>query len=71
MPISKRLVPDFSLVVSHMVLFEMDDFGNSFDLDLVVPAFIFAIEEDGEIVWNANNWGHVRFRDIEVRQINT
>ena len=54
-----------------MVLFEMDDFGNSFDLDLVVPAFIFAIEEDGEIVWNANNWGHVRFRDIEVRQINT
>ena len=54
-----------------MVLFEMDDFGNSVDLDLVVPAFIFAIEEDGEIVWNANNWGHVRFRDIEVRQINT
>ena len=54
-----------------MVLFEMDDFGNSFDFDLVVPAFIFAIEEDGEIVWNANNWGHVRFRDIEVRQINT
>ena len=53
-----------------MVLFEMDDFGNSFDLDLIVPAFIFAIEEDGEIVWNTNNWGHVRFRDIEVKQIN-
>ena len=51
-----------------MVLFELDDFGNSFDLDLVVPAFRFAIEEDGEIVWNTNNWGHVRFPDIEVKQ---
>jgi lipopolysaccharide transport system ATP-binding protein len=52
---------------ADMVLFELDDFGNSFDLDLVVPAFVFAIEEDGEIVWNTNNWGHVRFPDIQVK----
>ena len=53
---------------ADMVLFELDDFGNSFDLDLVVPAFVFAIEEDGEIVWNTNNWGHVRFPDLKVEE---
>ena len=54
---------------ADMVLFELDEFGNSFDLDLVVPAFMFAIEEDGEIVWNTTNWGHVRFPDIEVNPL--
>lgn len=49
-----------------LVLFEMDEFGNSFDQDLVAPAFMFSVEKDGEIVWNTSNWGHVRFPDINV-----
>ena len=44
----------------------------AYNLDMSMQKDIYArTEEDGEIVWNANNWGHVRFRDIEVRQINT
>ena len=52
---------------ADMVLFEIDDFGNSFDQDVVVSTFVFAIEEDNGVVWNTNNWGHVRFPDIKVQ----
>lgn len=44
-----------------MVLFETDDFGNSFDEELLLPAFYFEVQEREEIVWNQANWGHIRF----------
>ena len=54
---------------ADMVLFEIDEFGNSFDQDLVISSFAFSIEEDKEIVWNTNTWGHVRFPDIQVQDL--
>ena len=54
---------------ADMVLFEIDEFGNSFDQDLVISSFAFSIEEDKEIVWNTNTWGHVRFPDIQVQEL--
>lgn len=51
----------------RMVLFEIDEFGNSFDQDLLSPAFVFQIEDEEKIVWNTNKWGHVKFPDIRVK----
>lgn len=53
---------------AYMVLFEMDEFGNSFDQDLLLPACVFSIEDEKGIVWNPNAWGHVRFSNISVIQ---
>ena len=44
-----------------MVLFEKDDCGNSFDQELLLPAFYFEVQQPEEIVWNQSNWGHIRF----------
>ena len=44
-----------------MVLFEKDDCGNSFDQELLLPAFYFEVQEPEDIVWNQANWGHIRF----------
>ena len=49
-----------------MVLFELDEFGNSFDQDLILPIFDFDIQEEEGIVWNPNTWGHIRFPDIKL-----
>jgi len=49
-----------------MVLFEKDSFGNSYDQDLILPAFSFIIQENSGIVWNGNNWGHVRFENASA-----
>lgn len=49
-----------------MVLFEIDDVGNSYDHDLLLPAFFFEVQQPEDIVWNQTNWGHVRFPDAEV-----
>ena len=44
-----------------LVLFEVDEFGNSYDLDLLLPAFRFEVEDSADIVWNTSAWGHIRF----------
>lgn len=49
-----------------MVLFERDDFGNSFDHDLVLPAFVFEVREPEKVVWNNKHWGHIRFPEATV-----
>lgn len=49
-----------------MVLFEMDEFGNSHDLDLLLPAFRFEINGDDGIVWNHQAWGHIKFLNASV-----
>ncbi len=54
-----------------MVLFEMDDVGNSYDQELLLPAFFFEVQQREDIVWNQSSWGHVRFPDAEVRFENT
>ncbi|MBQ3194496.1 MAG: ABC transporter ATP-binding protein [Oscillospiraceae bacterium] len=54
-----------------MVLFEIDEFGNSYDQELLLPAFFFEVQEREDIVWNQSNWGHVRFPDAEIRVENT
>ena len=38
-----------------------DDCGNSFDQELLLPAFYFEVQEPEDIVWNQANWGHIRF----------
>lgn len=54
-----------------MVLFEKDDFGNSFDQELLLPAFLFELQEPEKVVWNHSNWGHIRFPDAVVKPLNT
>lgn len=53
-----------------MVLFETDYFGNSFDQELLLPAFYFEVQEREEIVWNQANWGHIRFPQAAVKPWN-
>ena len=52
-----------------MVLFEMDDVGNSYDQELLLPAFFFEVQQPEDIVWNQTTWGHVRFPDAEVTEL--
>ena len=49
-----------------MVLFEKDDCGNSFDQELLLPAFYFEVQEPEDIVWNQTNWGHIRFPEASA-----
>ena len=49
-----------------MVLFEKDDCGNSFDQELLLPAFNFEVQQAEDIVWNQANWGHIRFPDAAL-----
>ncbi|MBO7253352.1 MAG: ABC transporter ATP-binding protein [Oscillospiraceae bacterium] len=53
-----------------MVLFQIDEFGNSFDEELLLPAFFFEVADGGDIVWNNSNWGHIRFPDARVEPVN-
>ncbi|MDD5864112.1 MAG: polysaccharide ABC transporter ATP-binding protein [Firmicutes bacterium] len=52
-----------------LVLFELDEFGNSFDQELLLPAFRMEVQGMEDIVWNAKSWGHFRFRDAEVTAV--
>lgn len=52
-----------------LVLFEIDDVGNSYDQDLLVPAFFFEVQQPEDIVWNQTTWGHVRFPDAEITEL--
>ena len=51
-----------------MVLFEIDEFGNSYDEELLLPAFFFEVQENEDIVWNQSTWGHIRFPDVIVEE---
>ena len=53
---------------ADMVLFESDEFGNSFDEELLLPAFFFEIQDGGDIVWNNSNWGHIRLPDAVITE---
>ena len=53
------------------VLFEIDDVGNSYDEELLLPAFFFEVQDSEDIVWNQANWGHVRFPEAKVQRLNT
>ncbi len=52
-----------------LVLFEMNEFGNSFDEELLLPAFFFEVQVKEDIVWNPTNWGHIRFPEASVVRI--
>ncbi len=52
-----------------LVLFEMNEFGNSFDEELLLPAFFFEVQTKEDIVWNPTNWGHIRFPEASVTRI--
>lgn len=52
-----------------LVLFELDDVGNSFDEELLLPAFFFEVQVNEDIVWNSSNWGHIRFPNAGVERI--
>ena len=48
----------------NIVLFQIDEDGNSFDEELLLPAFVFDLEDDEKIVWNQSAWGHIRFTNF-------
>lgn len=49
----------------YLVLFEKNEFGTCEDHDLVLPAFAFSIEDQNDITWNVNAWGHIKLPDID------
>ena len=52
-----------------LVLYEVSETGKFADLDAVFPAFIFEVQDtlnQMKIEWNHNNWGFVRFPDMEL-----
>ena len=49
-----------------IVLFEADEFNNSHDLDLLLPAFRFEIQGTDELIWNHRAWGHIKLLDASV-----
>ena len=51
------------------VLFEIDDVGNSYDEELLLPAFFFEVQDSEDIVWNQTTWGHIRFPEAKVERI--
>ena len=53
---------------ADMVLFEINDFGDSFDEELLLPACFFEIQDSGDIVWNNSNWGHIRLPDAVITE---
>ncbi|MBP3684231.1 MAG: ABC transporter ATP-binding protein [Oscillospiraceae bacterium] len=53
-----------------MVLFEIDDVGESYDQELLLPACFFEVQQNEDIIWNPTTWGHVRFPDAEVTPLN-
>jgi hypothetical protein len=52
-----------------LVLFEIDEYGNSYDEELLLPAFFFEVQAKEDIVWNSSNWGHIRFPEATVERI--
>lgn len=48
----------------YLVLFERNEYGTCEDHDLVLPAFSFSIQDETNITWNVNAWGHVKLPDI-------
>ena len=49
-----------------MILFECDEFGNSCDQDLLLPACFIKIMDTEELVWNTTNWGHICFKNASA-----
>ncbi len=49
-----------------IVLYEMDEFGNSFDHETLAPAFVFEITGREELVWDNAYWGHVCLPEAKV-----
>ncbi len=49
-----------------MVIFEFDEFGETHDHELLVPAFFFELRDTSEIVWDQNYWGHICFTDASL-----
>ena len=49
-----------------MVLFEIDEFGNSYDEELLLPAFRFEVNDFSDIAWNPASWGHIRFPEARI-----
>ena len=52
-----------------LVLFELDDVGNTYDQELLTPACVFEMLRQEEIVWNNSTWGHIRFPDAKVMRL--
>ena len=49
-----------------MVLFEKNEYGTSFDKDLLLPAFYLKVQEHPDIVWNMTSWGHICFNNVSA-----
>ena len=51
------------------VIYGMNEYGNYEDYDAIWPAFYFELEDEIRINWNTRQWGHIRFPDIEVKEL--
>ncbi len=49
-----------------LVLFELDDVGNTYDQELLTPACMLELQGKEDIVWNNNTWGHIRIPDARI-----
>ncbi len=49
-----------------LVLFELDDVGNSYDQELLTPACMLELQGKEDIVWNNSTWGHIRIPDARI-----
>ena len=49
-------------------MFEINEFGDSFDEELLLPACFFEVQGCEDISWNNSNWGHIRLPDAVVTE---
>lgn len=52
-----------------LVLFEKNDLGTFDNYDVILPAFIFEIQDKIEIAWDTSRWGHIRLPDFTCEAI--
>ena len=52
----------------NLVLYETDEIGTSYDQELLLPAMRLRVLEAEGIVWNTQNWGHIRFQDARIER---
>lgn len=52
-----------------LVLYERNEFGTFDNYDVILPAFIFEIQDKIEIVWDTIRWGHIKLPDLICEEI--
>ena len=51
------------------VLYGLNEYGSYEDYDAIWPTFYFDLEDEININWNTKMWGHIRFPEIQVKEL--